>query len=212
MSAALLWASPGGQYRVPDGWRQRFLADFPDYRVRWSLRDGCWQIEQRCGRSALPPVRIDPHDDSLIRAADGYWLVMAFQPGDRMACPAVVDRHQNQRCGATLAVSHRKAKETVCRACRAKGRDGRTMAAFWPFDELLLEELRRTDPLRIHDGRNGIQRASAAAAAQNARILAEAEWKRRDAVTSIDAVDYRWLTGIPSTTGRSRRIDATTFR
>ena len=213
-------ASPGGVYRVPSEWEARFHTEYPDYRVRWSLAKSCWVIEQRCGRGAQAPISVDPTDDSLIRARDGYWEVMTFQPGDRMACPAVVSRSPRQVCGGVIKVPHRRSAETVCQTCRKAGRDGRTMAAFWPFDELLLDHLRFTDPLRVFWGAdaqghsrkmNGIQRAKHAADLSNQRLLAEAERKRRDA-SSIDAVDYRWVSGIPSTSGRSRQIDATTFR
>lgn len=201
------WTSPGGLYVVPDSWRQQFLSEFPDYRVRWSLQKDCWQIEQRVGRGALPAMRIDPTDDSLIRARDGYWLVMEFQPGDRMACPAITERFPLQRCGGTMKVSHREARETICRYCRLKGRDGRTMASYWPFGEALLEHLRWSDPLR-----GGTTRQREETDVRNKALMREAERRQADAMTSLDYVDYRWLTGIP-TAGHSRRqIDHTTFR
>jgi hypothetical protein len=56
-----------------------------------------------------------------------------------------------------------------------------------------------------------VQRNSADADAHNQALLAAAEAKRRDAA-SIDAVDYRWLTGIASSSARSRHLDSTTFR
>lgn len=201
-----LWTSPGGVYTVPDSWREAFLSEFPDYRVRWSLAKGSWHVEQRCGRGALPPFRIDPFDDSLIRARDGYWLVMEFQPGNRMPCPAITTRYPLQRCGWTLSIERGRSKEAVCAWCRRQGRDGRTMAAYWPFDETLLEHLRYSDPLR-----GGISRQRADADARNQAMLAEAERKRRDACTSIDAVDYRWLSGIGASGATRRQVDGSTF-
>lgn len=195
------WTSPGGVYVVPDEWKERFLAEFPDYRIRWSLRQQNWQVEQRCGRSALAPFRIDPFDDSLIRARDGYWLVMTFQPGDRMACPAVISAYPRQQCGWTMTVAHRKSKESVCDMCRFKRREGRTMAAYWPFDELLLEHLRYTDPLR-----GGTTRQKTDSDARNHRLM-----NPKPADSGIDAVDHRWLTGIASSTGRTRYVDDKTF-
>src|SRR5687767_7794014 len=57
------------------------------FRIRWSLRKGAWHIEQRVGRAALAPLRIAEWDDSLIRARDGYALVMEVRPGTTMPCP-----------------------------------------------------------------------------------------------------------------------------
>ena len=196
------WSSPGGLYVVPDEWRQRFLAEFPDYRVRWSLSSHNWQLEQQCGRGALAPFRIDPADDSLIRARDGYWQVMTFQPGDRMACPAVITRNPLQRCGWTMSVPHRKSAEATCANCRKQRRDGRVFAAYWPFDELLLDHLRYTDPLR-----DGTRRQRVASDARNQQLMTP---KPVDA--GIDAVDHRWATGIPSAGFTRRQIDDTTFR
>jgi hypothetical protein len=197
------WASPGGTYRVPADWKRRFLAEFPDYRVRWSIRKGMWQVEQSFGRGALPPVRIDDgaHDD-LIRARDGYWLVMEFLPGDRFACPAVLSQYPRTVCGWTLRAPTRKRAEVKCPACRKAGRDGRTVAGFYPFDEALLDDLRRTNPLTWgvvkHNGK--VQtRAALEADRANELLLREAERRQRDAITSIDAVDHRWITGIDST-------------
>lgn len=183
------WSSPGGLYVVPVEFKERFLAEFPDYRIRWSLKRQRWAIEQRCGRGALPPVSVDPHDDGMIRACDGYWLVMEFQPGDRMPCRARVER--DQRCGGVMKVPMRKSAEAVCEVCRSKKRDGRQMAAYWPFDECLLEKLRHTDPLR-----GGIQRARADADSANQRLLAKYDDQLTDATHSIDYHDYRKLTGI----------------
>ena len=202
-----LWASPGGFYRVPDEWRARFEAEFPEYRIRWSLRRGSWQIEQRAGRGALPPLRIDPHDDSLIRAADGYWLVMEFQPGDRMPCPGILSIRPRRTCGAIVKVPYRESREAVCPECRKRDRDGKNIAAYWPFDEILLEHLRYSDPLR-----GGIQRQRQKAEARNAAILREADRRQSDAATSLDYVDMRWLADIPTSGMTRRMVDHTTFR
>lgn len=213
MSRPYEWDSPGGTYRVPDAFRTRFLTDFPDYRIRWSLTSRCWLVEQRCGSNVLPPVSIDEAADDLIRAVDGYWLVMSFQPGDRMACPGIIQKLPRRTCGYTLMVPHRAGREVVCPICRAKGRDGRTIAAYWPFDECLLDALRRTNPLTwgiTKVGSKTMTRAAATADAANRRLLADAEARRRDAGT-IDAVDYRWISGIGASTGLRRQIDSKTF-
>lgn len=185
------WSSPGGLYVVPEEWRARFLSEFPDYRVRWSIRGQCWQIEQAVGRGALDPFRIDEADDSLVRARDGYWLVMSFQPGDRMPCPGIIQKEPRQVCGYTMRVSHRKSAEAVCNECRRRGRDGRTVAAYWPFDECLLEHLRYTDPLR-----GGISRMRADADARNAKMLRDAE-RAQSNVVQANAYDlHRHVVGI----------------
>lgn len=212
-----LWQSPGGVYVVPDEWRRQFLAEFPDYRVRWSLKKGCWQLEQSYGRGALPPVRLDEADDTLVRARDGYWLVMEFSPGDRMPCPASITHEssgERQRCNHTLKVPMRKGAEIRCPNCRAHGRDGRTMASYWPFDELLMEHLRRTNPLTHGTVRvAGHTRTRAAYEADRANdlMLREAEKAQAAAVSSLDYVDYRWLAGIPTAGATRRQIDHTTF-
>lgn len=202
-----LWTSPGGLYVVPDSFKREFLAEFPSYRIRWSLKKHNWQVEQQIGRGALAPFRIDPDDDSLIRARDGYWLVFELSPGGRMPCPAVVERFPLQHCNWSVDVPIRTWKEARCTNCRLKGRDGRTIACHWPFDGSLLDHLRHTDPLR-----GGTERQRAETDRVNQALLKEAERKRADAMTSLDYVDYRWLSGIAASSGRRRKIDDTTFR
>jgi len=162
------WTSPGGLYVVPPDFQARFQSEFPGYRIRWSLRKHCWQIEQPTGtRGALTPIRVSEEDDSMIRARDGYWLVMELQPGSRMPCPGLVQVYPRITCGYTIPVALRQSKESICPICRLQHRDGRTIAAYWPFDELFLEHLRYSDPLkdgtrrqRIHaDRKNAIQDA-----------------------------------------------------
>ena len=215
MATEYVWASPGGAYTVPDAWRRRFLREFPDYRVRWSLQEGCWHLEQWYGRGALPSTHIDPHNDANIRAYDGYWLVMKIQPGTRMACPGIISKHPRQVCGNTITVPTRHLGEAVCANCRTHGRDGRVVACFWPFDETLLDELRRTNPLTRgiikRDGKVQTRAAWEADRANTARERA-AHNREADAMTSIDAVDYRWLSGIAASGATRRRVDDTTFR
>lgn len=210
-----VWTSPGGVYTVPADWRAAFLAEFPDYRIRWSLKTRSWHLEQRCGSNTLAPFRIDPFDDSLIRAADGYWLVMVLQPGNRMPCPSIVARHPRQLCGWTVSVPTRVTAEAICTNCRSHGRDGRFMAAYYPFDETLLDWMRQTNPLNHGvqkiDGKTRVM-ASVEADRRNQRALKEGDRKQSDAITSIDSVDYRWITGIGSSGATRRRVDSHTFR
>lgn len=205
-STPYTWVAPGGMYVVPAAFKAQFLAEFPEYRIRWSIRESKWQVEQSYGRGALPPLRISEDDDSLIRARDGYWLVMSFQPGDRMACRGIISTNPVQRCGCTIKVPHRKTAEVRCGVCMSKGRDGRTLCAFWPFDESLLQHLRRTDPLR-----DGTRRASRDVDAANLARAAEIDRRTADQST-LDYVDLRWATGIAASSGLSRHVDDTTFR
>lgn len=193
-----VWKSPGGLYVVPDDFKRRFLAEFPSYRIRWSLSKGCWCVEQQIQGETLIPFRFDEGNDDLVRFRDGFSLVMEFQPGDRMACPARLDA--KQVCGWPMKVTHRQSKESRCEACRLRGRDGRTMAAYWPFDECLLDHLRWSDPLR-----DGTMRVSAFADKVNRDIKREKDRRSRDAWSSLDSVDYRWLAGIASSTGCQRK-------
>lgn len=214
MQTDYCWASPGGTYCVPDDFKARFLAEFPTYRIRWSLKDSNWHIEQRIIGESIPPFDISPEDDTLIRFRDGCWRVMAIQPGDRMPCPGIIQKRPRQVCGFSLNVPHRVTREVVCPICRSKGRDGRTIATFWPFDECLIEHLRRGNPLTygvVKEEGKTQTRAAFEVDRRNALNAAEADRRRRDAGT-LDAVDYRWLTGIGSSSGRSRHADDLTFR
>lgn len=200
--------SPGGVYVVPKDWLKEFHNEFPDYRVRWSLKEQCWHIEQHYGRGALPTFSIDPHNDDLVRARDGYWLVMKIQPGDRMACPAWLPQHPPVQCGYTIKLVPGKFGEHRCDACRKAGRDGRTIAGYLPFEETLLQRLRSTNPLTVGIVRVGGKyqtRASIEADKANELMQKESERQLKDKTTSIDAVDYRWISGIASSTGLSRR-------
>lgn len=145
----------GPLYTVPQDFAREFFREFPDYRIRWSFKKQCWLIEQKCGRAALPTFRIDPDDDRLIRMRDGYWLVMEIQPGDRMACPT---------CGYDMKVAHEKWAESKCALCEKNGRDGRSMAGYFPFSSRLLEHIRMTDPLR-----GGLERMRKAQDLENRR-------------------------------------------
>jgi hypothetical protein len=126
----------------------------------------------------------------LIRAKEGYWQVMFFQPGDRMACP---------RCGSTLKVAVCETAESFCQQCKRNGFDGRVMAGYWPFDERLLEELRQTNPLTWGVGKiDGKLRvvASARADRNNDAIVKEGYRQLSDVVTSSTIESYNRQVGI----------------
>lgn len=184
----------GPIYSVPSDFARVFFREFPEYRIRWSFKKRCWLVEQKCGRSALSPIHIDPHDDQLIRARDGFWLVMEIQPGDRMPCPV---------CDNTIHVATRRFAEARCANCIKHGRDGRFMAGHYPFSEGLLEHLRRTDPLR-----DGVKRLQAEADAANQLRLDRARRAQSNHNEAASKDAFSRLFDIQSVgyTGRSKNI------
>lgn len=123
-------------------------------RLRWSVRHGCWFIEQKVGRAALKPIRIQEWDDSLIQARDGYALVMVIQPGTRMACPF---------CHLPIDVPLLETREAVCTHCTSKGRDAKFMTAYYPLGEVLIDHLKSWDPERQPEILDRIRREEAEA-------------------------------------------------
>lgn len=87
----------------------------------------------------MPPLRIAEDRDDLIRARDGYHFVMAITPGDRKPCPS---------CNYKLTVPVMETVDMRCPYCQLRGRQTRVVAGFWPLNDLLIEHLRKLDPLR----------------------------------------------------------------
>lgn len=185
---------PGPIYSVGSDFLREFRKEFPEYRIRWSLKKHCWHIEQRCGRGALSPIHVDAMDDGLIRARDGYWLVMEIQPGDRMACP---------RCHSTINVPICKFGETRCTYCIVQRRDGRVTAGYMPCNSILLEHLRRTDPLR-----GATQRLAKEADVANQKRLDAAQRATSNAIEAASKDAFARLVGIPQFgyTGANKNI------
>lgn len=185
---------PGPTYSISDTFLREFTREFPEYRIRWSFKKRCWHIEQHCGRNVLPPFRVETTDDRMIRARDGFWLVMEVQPGDRMPCP---------RCDNTLYVPIMKFGEARCENCIMHGRDGRTACGYMPFTSVMLDHLRRTDPLR-----GGTQRLAAEADAANQQMLKDAAKRTHDIVEAGTKDAFSRIVGIPSVgyTGKSKNI------
>jgi len=208
MSADFTWASPGGVYTVPNDFRSEFESLFPGYRIRWSIRLDQWHIEQPYGRGALPASDRDHWNDDFIRFRDGYWLVMRFAPGEWMTCQTTVDYVTKQKCETSLKIPHFWSGELRCPVCVRAGRDGGHITGYWPFGSRLIEELISTDPLRggivRKDGKTRVRAGVIAEVKNDARQKA-ADKKVSDHVQGMDAVDYRWISGIPSSTGLSRR-------
>jgi hypothetical protein len=159
----------------PKDFTAKLKQEFPDLRIRWSKKQSSWQIEQKVGRGALAPFRLNETDDRYIRARDGFWLVCQVTPGDRIPCP---------ECFLPLSVPHLSFKEVKCENCVSKGKDGRVSAGFFPLSTALLEHLRETDPRR-----DAIRKMAEKADKANALLM---EQKARERHNEIEAItlDY----------------------
>lgn len=109
-------------------------------RIRWSNKNSEWQIEEKISRGHLLNRHIDDmYDDEALRWRDGYSLVCSVRPGDRMPCSV---------CNTELSVPIHEFAEIRCPYCSSKGRKVSIIAGFFPLGDILLEHLRRLDPLR----------------------------------------------------------------
>ncbi|HYE80378.1 MAG TPA: hypothetical protein VEI97_20565 [bacterium] len=172
----------------PRSFQSRMEAVFGDrLRLRWSLRLGAWVIEQKVGRAALRPIRVEEWDDTLIRARDGYALVMVVQPGNRMACPF---------CHLTIAVPVMETAEARCEYCLSRNVDARFMTSFYPLGEVLIDHLKKIDPER-REQRERVLREEAKAL--SVKELAEAADAREGAAQFKDSLlDQLPKAGFPS--------------
>mgnify|MGYP003395140249 CR=1 FL=1 len=117
-------------------------------RIRWSCRLNQWQIEEKVGRAlGDSPIPISEAGDDMLRAKDGYTLLMPIAIGDRMPCP---------RCGSTVPVPVNRTAELRCLQCMREGRDGRYAAGFYALDgDILLDHLQR-----LGKDRSGLHRVA----------------------------------------------------
>ena len=156
-------------YQPDPDFIEKLHKEFPEYRVRWSLKNERWQVEQKVGRGALPGTYPeDKFDDGTIRAAEGYWLILEVSPRSETKCPD---------CGFFFQLPMLEIKETRCDYCISRGLDGRTMLGYFPLGEALLEQLRKTDPKR-----DGIQKLAKRMDAKNKKKL---EQVRKDADSAL---------------------------
>lgn len=156
-------------YKPDPDFVSKLESEFPGYRVRWSLKNERWAVEQQVGRGALPgSYPEDKWDDGTIRAAEGYWLILEVSPRSETKCP---------ECGFFFKLQHLKIAEAKCDYCISRGLDGRYMLGYFPLGEALLNQLRKTDPKR-----DGIQKLAKRMDAKNKRIL---EQVRRDADSAL---------------------------
>lgn len=137
-------------YGVPQYFQDRLTSVFgEEYRLRWSIREGAWHLEQFLGQRALRWNKHRPLDvwhDELVRARDGYTLAMSIRPGTSMPCP---------RCGLTLAVPVREVREVRCVHCIRNGFDGKYKACFFPLEEGLIDYIKARTP--SYSGRTAVE-------------------------------------------------------
>ena len=120
---------------APEWFLERLHADnHGRLRLRWSHQHHEWQIEAKRERGAIISTYVSEYDDARIRARDGYDIIAAVRPGDRMPC---------RRCRTTVRVPCFEFGETKCERCGCRMR-----ASYWPLGEALLEHLRYIDPFR----------------------------------------------------------------
>lgn len=120
--------------QVPSQFQRRLLRDFGGrLRMRWSDATQQYQLEEKVGRASMPAHDKSP-DDNKIRATEGYGLVLTVAPGDREGC---------RQCGATIHLPVFDFAETRCPRCGAL-----TRSCYWPLTDMLIEHLRKIDPLR----------------------------------------------------------------
>lgn len=119
---------------APSAFAKRLERDFQGrLRIRWSDSSNQWLIEEKVGRASAP-AHARSYDDNLTRAAQGYSLVLTVAPGDRERC---------RKCGSTVKLPVFDFAETKCQTCGSL-----TRSCFWPLTDMLLEHLRKIDPLR----------------------------------------------------------------
>lgn len=107
-------------------------------RARWSHKTNSVHIEQKVGRMIQLDRWVSAVDDQAIRMRDGYHYILEVQPGDRMPCP---------QCKHTLKVPALQFRAIECDWCKLMGKEHRVVAAYFPLGEVLIDHLKRIDPL-----------------------------------------------------------------
>jgi hypothetical protein len=134
-------------YSVPE-FNERLQEVFGErLRLRWSEARGEYHLEERVGRAALTTLanlacvnreQFRKRYDERVRADQGYALVMVIAPGSQVGCP---------ECAKPLMVSPLETREVMCTYCEEKGRKVSIISAYFPIGEVLIDHLRRIDPL-----------------------------------------------------------------
>lgn len=175
---------------VPQEFASRLDREFEGrLRIRWSRARGEWQVEQKVGRAALPPIRVTEVDDDAIRARDGYSYVLSVRPGTSMPCPD---------CGTTLPVPALQFKEVVCTRCQLRDKHGKHPAGYFPLSDLLIDHLKKIAPERAD------RRRLREMDARNAALLQQRERDIRNAGEAGVKEHWNRIAGIESVgyTGR----------
>lgn len=184
-------------YRVPESTARRIKDEFRDrMRIRWSDRTKTFHVEGRSHRgltdfpiptglnSAQIAKVFDTHYDDLVRAKDGYQLIMEIQPGRRMKCP-------REGCHITLQVPLNKTAEVPCWYCKSLKLDGRYVATYFDLESpALIERLRYLDPERTWrtQGKTTEQR--------NDALTASKEQDALNFIGSVNRDEYARFSGI----------------
>lgn len=170
--------------QIPESFAARLDQTFDGrLRLRWSQSRHEYQLEQKVSR-ALASFPVSDHDDDSIRLRDGYLYILSIRPGTKMPCPA---------CHLDLDVPVREIREVVCPFCKLKGTPTRVTAGYFPLDDILIETLKRLDPMR-----GASKQLRSAVDRHNEQMMAA---KRQHVIeTSLDAAndDFNRIAGIPS--------------
>jgi hypothetical protein len=95
--------------------------------------------------------------------------------------------------GGPLKVPRLKFAEVRCPWCMEQGRDGRTLAGYFPLGQALLEHLRETDPRR-----DAITRMTAEADKANELLLQQSIRERNNQIEAATKEDFNRFFGIQS--------------
>ena len=175
--------------QAPDSFVDKLERNFRNrLRIRWSVEDRSWHIEQKVKRGLFPgtkPSKLgwDESTDAYIRHRDGVILVLSVRTGDRMPCP---------KCGHELKVPYMQTHVVTCKMCKLRGKHSHVPAVYFPLSDALLDFLRSIDP------ENPVsERLAEDLDNQNEALAATME---RDALrdgTNAAALDYNRIVGIP---------------
>ena len=191
-------------YAVPEGFAEELKREFAGrLSIRWSKAERAFVVEQKQGRETtlhLRPAKRHPgmssprwtdellrYEDERYRRKKGLARVCAVSVGDRVPC-------RRDGCVGVIKVPLGKVVSKACPVCDTPSKP----VGFFPLNNWLLEELRRTDPYR-----GGLERVFADLDKQDAervRLAArklknhtEDVWK--DAFTKVFGIESVGYTG-----------------
>lgn len=169
--------------QAPAWFVQALKHEFDDrLRIRWSLANHEWHVEQKAFYPVPPLESITSIDDAGIRAQDGYEFVLTVRPGDRMPC-------RNVNCWEDLRVPLRAFKEVKCQGCGTV----HDVTGFFPLNDQLLQWLRRIDPIR-----GGTQRVLESVTAKMEKRDRDREREMSNHVEAVTKEYWSYIAGIQS--------------